>query len=83
MLELLAPDTGSETVWDKLLGRPLMIAGIVVVALLARWLVHRAIRKVTTMMEQRSAERYATGGGSSVAAARQALSADPPRPRWP
>lgn len=62
MLELLAPDTGSETVWDKLLGRPLMIAGIVVVALLARWLVHRAIRKVTTMMEQRSAERDASGG---------------------
>lgn len=62
MLELLAPDTGSETVWDKLLGRPLMIAGIVVVALLARWLVHRAIRKVTTMMEQRSAERTPPAG---------------------
>lgn len=62
MLQFLAPLDGSQSFWDKLLGRPLMIIGIVVVALLARWLVHRAIRKVTTLMEQRSVEHNAATG---------------------
>ncbi|MBC9957127.1 mechanosensitive ion channel family protein [Yimella sp. cx-51] len=62
MPDFLVSDNTPSTFWDKLVGTPLMIIGIVIVALFLRWLTHRAIRKVTSMMEQRSAEREQASG---------------------
>ena len=75
MPDLLVTEQLPETFWDRVLGTPLMIAGIVVVALFLRWLVHRAIRKVTRLMEQRSAERV-TASGRATRVLRQATGLD-------
>lgn len=62
MPDFFASDNAPKSFWENLLGRPLMIAGIVVTAVVLRWVLHRAIRKVTRMMEQRSQERLVASG---------------------
>lgn len=75
MPDFTVSDQLPVTIWDRLLGTPLMIAGIVVIALFLRLVVHRAIRKVTAMMEQRSAERV-TASGRATRVLRQATGLD-------
>ncbi len=77
---LPAAETGQQSFWDHVVGTPLMIAGIVVVAILTRWLVHRAIGKVTTMMETRSREHVAATG-RATRVIRQATGLDSERRR--
>ena len=58
---------GSESrlSWDLVLGVPLTIAGIVVGALLLRFLVHRGIQRVVESMETRTRERTAGSAGAT------------------
>ncbi|GAB3585627.1 mechanosensitive ion channel family protein [Calidifontibacter terrae] len=75
-----AADTSNTTFWDHVVGTPLMIAGIVIVAVLVRWIVHRAIGKVTRMMEDRSRD-HVTATGRATRVIRQATGLDSERRR--
>ncbi|NHN55879.1 mechanosensitive ion channel family protein [Calidifontibacter sp. DB0510] len=73
-------DNRSSTM-DWLLGTPLMILGIVVVALLLRWILHRAINRAVALMERRGAERRSSTPGRAERVILQATGLDSERRR--
>lgn len=65
MVFLRFVDSGSDSGWNLLLGIPLTIAGIVVGAVVLRFLVHRTIRRAVDAMETRVRERTAGSPGAT------------------
>ncbi len=57
--------SGSALGWDSLIGVPLTIAGIVVGALMLRFLIHRTIGRTVSAMETRARERTAGSNGAT------------------
>ncbi len=78
MAFLLPSDDGDRSGWSLLLGAPLTVAGIVLGALVLRWVVHRAIRRAVDVMERRAAERT-VAAGRTTRVIRQAAGLDSER----
>ncbi|WP_145228007.1 mechanosensitive ion channel family protein [Rudaeicoccus suwonensis] len=67
----------STSPWEWFVGTPLMVVCIIIGAVALRWLVHRAIRRVVRLMEDRTHERPETGRAGRVL--RQATGLDSER----